>query len=229
MLTLIAALAALLLPAWPYSQSVESGGGLDVLWRNEFWKQVSGFTLLGLSAVAAFLSLRKRIGWLSFGGFEGWRLVHAGVGLARVAALFAHTGFRLGHNLNSWLMIDLHARCAAGRDCRAASWRVEHRLMNGPMRGAATPPRRIPVWMHILAFWPLPVLLAFTSSRSTSIREPGVMLTRKLWLLWLFLAIAGGSVLLAAMVYGGPIAPAISDRRDHQRPSSDRAGLRCLP
>jgi hypothetical protein len=32
-----------------------------------------------------------------------------------------------------------------------------------------------------------------------------VTLTRKLWLLWFLLAIAGGSILLGAMVYGGPL------------------------
>ena len=51
------------------------------------------------------LSLRKRAKWLSFGGFESWRLIHIAAGFAAIAALFVHTGFRLGHNLNSWLMI----------------------------------------------------------------------------------------------------------------------------
>jgi nitrite reductase (NADH) large subunit len=31
--------------------------------------------------------------------------------------------------------------------------------MNGPMRGTTKPPRRVPIWLHILAVWPLPLLL----------------------------------------------------------------------
>jgi len=159
-LTLVATFATLLAPVWPYSQSVETGSGVDVLWRSGYWKQVSGFTLLGLSAVAAFLSLRMRIRRISFGGFEGWRLVHIAVGLAAIIALFVHTGFRLGENFNSWLMISFLTVIGAGA-LSAGIMAVEHRLMNGPMRGRAKPPRRVPVWLHILAFWPLPLLLAF--------------------------------------------------------------------
>jgi nitrite reductase (NADH) large subunit len=158
-LTLIAALATVFLPAWPYSQSVETASGFDELWRDGYWKQVSGFVLLGLCALAAFLSLRKRVRWLSFGGFEGWRLVHVAVGSAAILALFVHTGFRLGENFNSWLMIAFLAAAGLGA-LSGGIMAVEHRLMNGPMRGTTKPPRRVPIWLHILAFWPLPVLLA---------------------------------------------------------------------
>lgn len=158
LLTIIAALITLFVPVWPYSDSVQTGSGLDVLWRDGFWKQVSGFTLLTLSAIAAFLSLRKRFRRLAFGGFDGWRLVHAAVGLAAILALFVHTGFRLGHNLNSWLMISFLIIAGIG-GLAGGILAVEHRLLNGPMRGAMKPPRRIPVWLHILAFWPLPILL----------------------------------------------------------------------
>jgi nitrite reductase (NADH) large subunit len=157
-LTLIAALITFLAPVSPYSDSVQTGSGLDVLWRDGYWKQVSGFTLLGLSAVAALLSLRKRVKWLAFGGFEGWRLIHIAAGFAAIAALFVHTGFRLGHNLNSWLMISFLIVAGLGAFAGAIV-AVEHKLLNGPMHGSTKPPRRIPVWLHILAFWPLPVLL----------------------------------------------------------------------
>ncbi len=159
-LTLIGALLTIGLPASPYATSVQTGSGIDVLWRDGYWKQVSGFTLLGLSAIAALLSLRKRVRRLSFGGFEGWRAVHVSVGCAAVAALFIHTGFRLGHNFNRWLMISFLSIALLGA-LAGGMMAIEHRLLNGPMRGAATPPRRIPTWLHILAFWPLPVLLAF--------------------------------------------------------------------
>ncbi|MBX2804918.1 MAG: FAD-dependent oxidoreductase [Hyphomicrobiales bacterium] len=158
LLTIIAAAIVLFAPAWPYSQSVQSGTGLDVLWRDGYWKQVSGFTLLGLSAAAALLSLRKRLKWFAIGGFDGWRLVHVAVGLLAVFALFVHTGFRLGQNLNSWLMLSFLAIAGLGA-VAGVVMAVEHRLLSGPMRGGTKPPRRIPVWLHILAFWPLPILL----------------------------------------------------------------------
>jgi nitrite reductase (NADH) large subunit len=159
LLTLIAALGTLLAPAWPFSQSVESGGGIDLLWRDGIWKQVSGFSLLGLSVIAALLSLRKRMRRFSIGGFDGWRLAHVAAGLAAILTLFLHTGFRLGNNFNSWLMISFLAVALLGV-LSGGIVAVEHHLMNGPMRSAAKAPRRVPLWLHILAFWPLPVLLA---------------------------------------------------------------------
>ena len=53
-----AALARLI----PYAATVQVPWQWDVLWRESFWKQVSGFTVLGLErARSSFLSLRKRI------------------------------------------------------------------------------------------------------------------------------------------------------------------------
>ncbi len=98
------ALLTLLLPAWPYRQSVQESFQIDLLWRDGFWKQVTGFTLLGLSVIAAVISLRKNFKWLAFGDYGVWRLVHISVGLGALLVLFLHTGFRLGQNLNFMLM-----------------------------------------------------------------------------------------------------------------------------
>ena len=108
------ALAAILLPAWPYSRSVEAGIGLDRLWIDGTWKQVTGFTLVGLSAVVAFLSVRKRIRWSWLGDYGWWRIVHTLIGAAAIAVLFLHTGFNLGNNLNRWLMATFLTVIAAG-------------------------------------------------------------------------------------------------------------------
>jgi len=153
-LAALAALIAILAPAWPYSPSLERGIGLDQLWLDGTWKQVTGFTMVGLSALIAFLSVRKRIkaNWL--GGYKFWRIVHAAVGTAALAILFMHTGFHLGNNLNFWLMATFLAIAVAGSLTGIVTAR-EHSLLS---KGKASP-RGAFVWLHIFTFWPMPVLL----------------------------------------------------------------------
>ncbi len=148
------ALAAVLLPAWPYSTSIVRGIGIDVLWIDGTWKQVTGFTLVGLSAIVAFLSIRKRLSWRWLGSYRGWRIVHAAIGAAVLGVLFLHTGFHLGENLNRWLMMTFIAVIAAGCVTGIATAR-EHRVL---AKGAKSW-RNAFTWTHILAFWPLPLLL----------------------------------------------------------------------
>ena len=154
LLAAMIALAAILLPAWPYSPSVEAGIGLDRLWISGTWKQVTGFTLVALSLLVALLSVRKRIGWAWLGGYAWWRIVHALVGAAAIAVLFLHTGFNLGNNLNRWLMMTFLALVAAGSVAGILTAR-EHAVLarGGPSRRPAA------IWPHILALWPLPLLL----------------------------------------------------------------------
>jgi nitrite reductase (NADH) large subunit len=148
------ALAAFFLPAWPYSTSVEAGIGLDRLWINGTWKQVTGFSLVALSLVVAFLSVRKRIRWAWLGGYSCWRIVHALVGATAIVVLFLHTGFNLGHNLNRWLMVTFLAVAIAGSVTGIVTAREHAVLAKGkPSRRDAV------IWLHILAFWPLPLLL----------------------------------------------------------------------
>ncbi len=153
---LVLALAVILLPAWPYSPSVEAGIGIDRFWIDGFWKQVSGFTLLGISAFAAFLSIRKRLRWKWLGGYRSWRIVHVVVGAGLLAVLFAHTGLHLGSNLNQWLMLTFIAVLLAGSVTGVVTAR-EHALVERGME----PRRRLFTWLHILAFWPVPLLLVF--------------------------------------------------------------------
>jgi nitrite reductase (NADH) large subunit len=153
-LAALAALIAVFAPAWPTSQSLERGLGLDQIWLNGTSKQVTGFTLVGLSALIAFLSVRKRIKATWLGGYKFWRIVHAAVGTAALAILFLHTGFHLGHNLNFWLMATFLAIAVAGSLTGVVTAR-EHALLS---TGKASP-RKAFVWLHIFTFWPMPVLL----------------------------------------------------------------------
>lgn len=150
----LAVLAAILLPAWPYSPSLERGIGIDELWIDGTWKQVTGFTLLGLCALIAFLSVRKRVGMKWLGDYRFWRIIHATVGAAAFAVLFLHTGFHLGSNLNLWLMATFLCLAIVGSLTGIVTAR-EHALL---AKGKSSP-RRALVWLHILTFWPMPMLL----------------------------------------------------------------------
>tara|TARA_R110001592_G_scaffold79619_1_gene237926 strand:+ start:5586 stop:7658 length:2073 start_codon:yes stop_codon:yes gene_type:complete len=159
-LAAVLALITVFTPAWPYSVSVQDRLRVDLLWIDPLIKQISGFTLLGFMVIAAVIGLRKRIKMFArLGGYNGWRLVHAIVGALLIAGLFVHTGFHLGDNLNGWLMGAFLALSALGALAGIVTG-VEHRLLNGPLKGAKTAPRVLPTWAHILLLWPMPLLLA---------------------------------------------------------------------
>jgi len=153
---LIGALLIYFLKPWPFAESVQGGWSIDQLWRSGTLKQVTGFTLLGLMLLSLGLSLRKRLRRLTLGDYGWWRLAHALLGTAALVALISHTGFRLGHQLNAVLMMNVLALIllgglAGGLTALEARW-------HGP--GA----RRLRyLWTigHILLFWPLPALIAF--------------------------------------------------------------------
>ncbi len=159
-LSVAAALLALLTfasPIWPTAKSILLRGPGDLLWLDGTWKQVSGFILLGLSALAAALFMRKRLGWVRLGQFTSWRFAHVALGTLTLAVLFLHTGFRLGAHLNRWLMLSFLGLAFAGGLAGAAT-ALEHRVF--ATAGRAAQVRTLSFWLHLLAFWPLPLLLA---------------------------------------------------------------------
>lgn len=123
------------------------------------FKQISGYSLLTLAVLAGVLSLRKRLGWLNFGAYSTWRMVHLGIGGIAVAALVLHSGLRIGTNLNAALMVSFLAAIAIGA-IGGAVIAAEHRLVTlGPVRERRIDPRKVSWWFHIVALWPLPALL----------------------------------------------------------------------
>jgi nitrite reductase (NADH) large subunit len=150
-------LLTLLMPVWPVAVRIDARNLRDLLWLDGVWKQVSGFALLLLSTAAAVLSLRRRVPWLRWGDFATWRVIHTAIGTAALLALFLHTGFRLGRNLNEWLMLSFLGTAVAGSALGAAT-ALEHRLMATAQQAARI--RSVAFWLHIIAFWPLPLLLA---------------------------------------------------------------------
>lgn len=156
---LLLALITLLLPAWPYRESVEAAFQIDILWRDGLLKQISGFTLLGLSVIAALLSLRKNFSWAAFGSYAFWRVLHISVGLGALFVLFLHTGFRMGANLNFYLMLSFLSLGLLGASAGLVKG-FEHVLNERVYKRASAKPAGLPIWLHIIALWPLPLLLA---------------------------------------------------------------------
>lgn len=152
---LLAAAIGLSAP-WSVSETVQVDIAWDALWLDGTLKQMSGYTLLGLAVLSLVLSVRKRWRRFHWGGFSGWRLVHAALGAATLAILVAHTGFRLGANLNQALILNFLALAALGAGAGMIT-AAEARL--SPAAGRRL--RQLSVWAHLLLAWPLPVLLAF--------------------------------------------------------------------
>ena len=155
-----ASLLALAAGTWigpiPMSTSVLDKPEIDFLWRDGFWKQVSGFSLIGVMTIAFLLPLRDRLPRLKFGSVRGARLLHTSVGLGTILLLGVHTGLRLGANLNGVLMSVFLGLLVLGTFSAFATG-LEHRL---PPR-IGTVLRRGWRGAHVAMVWPLPLLLFF--------------------------------------------------------------------
>jgi nitrite reductase (NADH) large subunit len=96
------------------SISVQPGWKIEKLWYDNFWKQVSGYTLLALCLIGSAISARKRWSKLKQGNIDNWRLFHAITGVVALLVLIVHTGFQLGNNLNFALMAVFLAATTTG-------------------------------------------------------------------------------------------------------------------
>ncbi len=145
--------------AWPRIAIPESVQvqTLSMLWVDSAYKQLSGFTLLGLVALGLTLSARKRIKRVQFGAFPLWRAVHATLGLLALGALFGHTGFRFGNNLNFALMSAFLFSAATG----ALSGVLLSRANRTSSSGFLVKSMRCARVLHDWVLWPLLVLVGF--------------------------------------------------------------------
>lgn len=161
---LIAAMSSLLVSLlWifgpvPFSETVQHlWHRVDFIWRDSFWKQFTGYSLLGISAVGLLLPLRKRIKRFKFGEFGFWRTMHSVVGFLTLVGLVVHTGMHLGSNLNFVLaavFLTLNVTGVFTAVVTSMEDRVEGQTA---MRLRQLRPRlsRIHLWL----FLPLPVLV----------------------------------------------------------------------
>jgi nitrite reductase (NADH) large subunit len=153
---LVVAGVTLVVPRIPVAQSVERQG-LDVLWIDSNWKQTTGFGLIALVAIGLLLSARKRLRWFRIGAYPLWRTFHGVLGALGLVALFVHTGFRLGSNLNLALMLALLASAITGATAGLLAVLAPRTDANGLAQRFG----RMTRTLHDYAFWPVPILVAF--------------------------------------------------------------------
>ena len=162
---LVVAMLFLFGPKIEYASSVQLDSSLtqltgvhwDVLWRDGTIKQWTGYSVLTLAAMSLLISFRKRQPHLhKVARFDYWRMAHISLGTLVIALLIAHTGFRMGHGLNFLLMLSFTSLLFVGA-LSSLFIGLSHRLPGGK----AVRLRRQSVFIHILLFWPVPVLLAW--------------------------------------------------------------------
>lgn len=153
LLTTIAVLCLLFIPGIAPVDSVQKAS-FEFLWTDGFWKQVSGFSLLGLVAIGLLMTLRKRANWKFLGNFSYWRVVHTILGVLALGVLFVHTGADLGENLNQWLMLNFLLVSLVG-----ALAGISLQLAGKFASSSVQTIKKSAFWAHILVVWPLPALL----------------------------------------------------------------------
>lgn len=125
-------------------------------WLDSDKRQITGFTLLGLTAFSLIMSLRKRIRSFRFISFAFWRWAHVAMTTAVLAMLFLHTGVSDFQGINAWLIYSFWATALLG----VFSSLLTHKEAAKPSVSSKAHKRWF-VFAHIIAFWPLPVLLSF--------------------------------------------------------------------
>lgn len=142
-----------------FADSIQaSGREVDRLWREGWIKQTTGFGLLSLGLFAASIAVRKRWAKFTWGRFSRHRSFHTTVGALAILMTVAHTGLRMGHNLNFALMTLFVVLSLLG----AATGIIAH--LEGGVGSTATMARWWRPWVaraHWVATWPLAVLLSF--------------------------------------------------------------------
>lgn len=143
-----------------YSESMQTARfEWDQFLLDDFWKQVTGYTLVGFSVLATLLSLRKRWPKFSAGTYGLWRVFHSVVGMACLFGLILHTGMHFGANLNLALMLSFLGTVAVGGFTGVIT-SIESRAGKPPPPWVKRWRPRL-TWLHVLLTWPLPVLIAF--------------------------------------------------------------------
>jgi nitrite reductase (NADH) large subunit len=153
--TIALALASIFIIPWtiPYATTVTAEVPWDLLWREGFYKQLSGYSLLGMTALTLVMSLRKRMSTFTAGQFSDWRSMHVVVGALALIALLVHTGGRVGSNLNLLLLATFVALIVLGGGTALVTATSHHLGAHAPRVRARWN------WLHLLLFWPVPVLL----------------------------------------------------------------------
>jgi len=154
LMAVIVAILVAFLPEMKVADSVQTKGWFEAIWNDKFYKQVTGFSLLGLSAIGLLMSLRKRLKYDWLGDFAYWRVLHIALGLLCAFTLIFHTGLHLGENLNRLLILNFLSIIVLG-SLAGVVISVSHRFK--PSQAMSI--RKFWSWVHIIVTWPLPALL----------------------------------------------------------------------
>lgn len=154
MLTLVLAVILLGVPEPAPPESVQNIYWLQQIALDKTWKQITGFSLLGLALLGLLMSARKRLSWGWMGSFTHWRFVHIGLGTLCAFTLILHTGLHMGENLNQWLLLNFLTVLMIGAAAGGVS-SIGQKILPGSSAAV----RRWVNWIHIVATWPLPALL----------------------------------------------------------------------
>lgn len=119
-----------------------------------FWRQTTGYTILGLGCIGLFMSLRKRIAAFNFGHYAWWRVLHVATGLLALAVLAVHTNLHMGVHLNRFLMVFFLLALISGALSGGATVLENHRPNPAIHRF-----RLLTQDLHLFLLWPLPALL----------------------------------------------------------------------
>jgi len=159
-LTLVFITMMLIVGPLPFADSVQSTWhSVDALWRSETPKQITGYTILGLTVLGLVFSLRKRITRITWGDFAWWRVAHAVLATLAIVGLMLHTGFHFGSNLNFALAVTFVVVNFTG-SLTGMLVSLENRI-TGSLGIWIRRWRPRLVWLHLILSWPLPVLLLF--------------------------------------------------------------------
>lgn len=154
-LAVVAVVLMVFVPDASVATSVQVQNSFEKIWNDKTWKQITGFSLLAMVALGMAMSLRKRLQWKWMGAFSGWRFLHALLGAACAVLIIFHTGFHLGDNLNRLLMVSFLGVLIMGALAGFVTG-LSHTL--SPARAQSV--QKNWSFLHLLAAWPLPVLLA---------------------------------------------------------------------
>ena len=157
--TLIGIFSVLAIGPAPVPASVREPQWFDQFLLSEFWKQVTGFSLLGVTGLATLFSLRKRINRFQWGTFTSWRAFHAWMAGLTLLGLYWHTGFRSGSNLNFALFITFISANLLGSLTGLVT--AMETNTNSQLASFGRSLRPLVTLTHIVGLWPLPVLIAF--------------------------------------------------------------------
>lgn len=157
-LILSAVIASLLLSLWfllpPFDvRDSWSGFHISDIWTDGLYKQITGFTMLGLVSISLLLSLRKRTHLIEKLSFVSLRNLHTILGTCVLALLLLHTGLNAGSNMNLALISTFLGASVLGV-FTALGIGISRNQRKQTLRSWLTQ-------LHILITWPLPFLLAF--------------------------------------------------------------------